>query len=53
MFLFRLPNYYKYLDEPVINFVSDLNGLEEDANYFDMVSTNNTSLSNQAQANAP
>lgn len=30
MFLFRLPEYYKRLDEPVITLVTDLNGLEED-----------------------
>jgi hypothetical protein len=30
MFLFRLPNFWKLLDEPVISFVTDLNGLEED-----------------------
>lgn len=36
MFLFRIPNYYRYLDEPVISFISDLNGLEEDQNYFDI-----------------
>lgn len=29
-FLFRLPNFYKYLDEPVISFVMDINGLDED-----------------------
>ena len=37
MFLFRLPAYYKYLDEPIINFVADLNGLDEDANFFDPI----------------
>lgn len=30
MFLLRLPNFYKYLDEPVLAFVTDLNGLDED-----------------------
>ena len=30
MFLLRLPNFWQYLDEPVINFVTELNGLEED-----------------------
>jgi len=30
MFLFRLPNFYKYLDEPVLSFVTELNSLEED-----------------------
>jgi len=35
MFMFRVPNYYKYLDEPVINFITDLNALEEDALFMD------------------
>ena len=30
MFLFKMPLYYKYLDEPVINFVSELNSLDDD-----------------------
>jgi hypothetical protein len=30
MFLLRLPNYWVNLDEPVIKFVTDLNGMEED-----------------------
>lgn len=30
MFLLRLPDFFRHLDEPVIRFVSDLNGLEED-----------------------
>lgn len=40
MFLFRVPNYYKYLEEPIINFITDLNALEED-NYFDQASNTN------------
>lgn len=39
MFLLRLPNFWRHLDEPVINFVTDLNGLEED-----FQSTDSTSL---------
>lgn len=35
MFLFRVPNYYKYFDEPIINFTTDLNALEDDSNFFD------------------
>ena len=31
MFLFRLPQWEQYLEEPILTFVSDLNGLEEDA----------------------
>ena len=38
MFLLRIPNYYRYLEEPIINFIIDLNGLEEDGNYFDQFS---------------
>jgi hypothetical protein len=30
MFLLRLPDFPKILDEPVIKFVTELNGLEED-----------------------
>lgn len=30
MFLFRIPHYYKYLEEPVINFIAELNGIEDD-----------------------
>lgn len=30
MFMFRVPGYYKYLDEPILNFITDLNALEED-----------------------
>ena len=30
MFLLRLPDFYKHLEEPIIQFVTDLNGLEED-----------------------
>jgi hypothetical protein len=30
MFLLRLPDFAKILDEPVIKFVTELNGLEED-----------------------
>ena len=34
MFLLRLPNFYQYLEEPVINFVTELNALEEDQDLF-------------------
>ena len=37
MFLLRLPDFYKQLDEPVIKFVSDLNGLEEDLSYSELI----------------
>ena len=38
MFLLRLPDFAKILDEPVIKFVTELNGLEEDYSaYFDIV----------------
>lgn len=30
MFLLRIPDFWKYLDEPVLKFVMDLNGLDED-----------------------
>lgn len=30
MFLLRLPNFWRHLEEPVIKFVTDLNGLDED-----------------------
>ena len=39
MFMFRVPNYYKYLDEPVINFITDLNALEEDALFMDQTAS--------------
>ena len=42
MFLLRIPNYYRYLEEPIINFIIDLNGLEEDGNYFDQFSQQST-----------
>jgi hypothetical protein len=29
-YLFRLPHYYKYLDRPVMEFVSELNGLDDE-----------------------
>lgn len=37
MFLLRLPDFHKHLDEPVIKFVSDLNGLEEDLSYSELI----------------
>ena len=37
MFLLRLPDFTKHLDEPVIKFVTDLNGLEEDLSYSELV----------------
>jgi hypothetical protein len=37
MFLLRLPDFAKLLDEPVIKFVSDLNGLDEDLSYSELV----------------
>ncbi len=37
MFLLRLPDFHKHLDEPVIKFVSDLNGLEEDMSYSELI----------------
>jgi hypothetical protein len=37
MFLLRLPEFFKLLDEPVIKFVSDLNGLEEDQAYTEIL----------------
>ncbi len=30
MFLLRIPDFWKYLDEPVLKFVMELNGLDED-----------------------
>lgn len=53
MFLLRIPNYYRYLEEPIINFIIDLNGLEEDGNYFDQFSYSSTNGAdaNQAPAN--
>jgi hypothetical protein len=33
MFLLRLPDFWKHLDDPIIQFVTDLNGLEEDPQY--------------------
>jgi hypothetical protein len=33
MFLLRLPDFWKHLDDPIIQFVTDLNGLEEDSQY--------------------
>lgn len=33
MFLMRLPEFWKHLDDPIIQFVTDLNGLEEDPQY--------------------
>lgn len=47
MFFFRVPNYYKYLDEPIINFVTDLNAIEED-NFFDQ-NSNSTHADSQSQ----
>ena len=37
MFLLRLPDFHKHLDEPVIKFVSELNGLEEDLSYSELI----------------
>ncbi len=31
MFLLKLPNFWKYLEEPAINLVIELNGLDEPA----------------------
>ena len=39
MFLLRMPDFYKYLDEPVIAFIGDLNGLEEDLTYQELINS--------------
>ena len=39
MFLLRMPDFYKYLDEQVIAFIGDLNGLEEDLTYQELINS--------------
>jgi hypothetical protein len=41
MYLFRLPQYYRYLEEPVINFITELNGIDDD---LEQGNTNENSL---------
>ena len=37
MFLMRLPDFWKHLDDPIIQFVTELNGLEEDPQYQELL----------------
>jgi hypothetical protein len=34
-----MPDFYKYLDEQVIAFIGDLNGLEEDLTYQELINS--------------
>jgi hypothetical protein len=41
MYLFRLPSYFRYLDESVYTFVCELNGMDED---MELANTNESSM---------
>lgn len=51
MFMFRVPGYYKYLDEPISNFITDLNALEEDSTMFTSESQSQSNLGNGSNEN--
>lgn len=36
MYLLRLPNYYTYLEEPIIGFISELNSIEDEIEVLDL-----------------
>jgi hypothetical protein len=44
LYLFRTPNYFAYLEEPVIGFISELNGIDDENETTDISANNGDDL---------